>query len=162
MSAMRSLERTFLRGSCASASFMKRVAAEDNAKGRHRGIRRNIVLTLAGPGAQVYECRRRRRQNCPGYSRTSDRDRYCRRQDVGRHYAGPNWHTSTAERGWKSASATAPGATQRISPGSKLEVGPRLAAGGILSGVTTGKRIQYPGGKIEGKRGRGKIQSAPY
>ena len=121
-----------------------------------------VVLTAHAEGAQVYECKAGADDKPAWAFREPIATLMLDGKTVGRHYAGPTWEHSDGSVVVGKSAASVPGATPNDIPWLKLEVISRRGSG-ILSGVTTVRRINTQGGNFEGACDKiDATHSAPY
>jgi hypothetical protein len=127
------------------------------------------IVTLHAEGAQIYECK-------PGSGNKSSSEGAALTwqfrepiatlivdgKSVGRHYAGPNWDYFDGSGVKGKVVASAPSATPNDIPWLKIDVVDHHN-NGILSNVTTVRRINTKGGLAQGSCERaGDYLSVPY
>src|SRR5262249_17890684 len=105
----------------------------------------NAVVTLHAEGAQVYECKAGNDGKLAWAFREPIATLILDGKTVGRHYAGPNWEHADGSAVVAKAVANVAGKTPSDIPWLKLEVTAHRGSG-LLSGVTTGQRINTQGG----------------
>ena len=125
------------------------------------------IVTLHAEGAQIYECKPDSGNKSEGRALTWQfREPIAALildgKSVGRHYAGPNWDYFDGSAVKGKVVASAPGATSNDIPWLKLDAVEHRNSG-ILSGVTTVRRINTRGGLAQGSCERaGDFLSVPY
>jgi hypothetical protein len=125
------------------------------------------IVTLHAEGAQIYECRPDSGNKSEGRALTWQfREPIAALildgKSVGRHYAGPNWDYFDGSAVKGKVVASAPGATSNDIPWLKLDA-VEHRNNGILSNVTTVRRINTRGGLAQGSCERaGDYLSVPY
>ena len=121
-----------------------------------------VVLSVHAEGAQVYECKAAADGKLAWAFREPIATLLADGKTIGRHYAGPNWEHSDGSAVNGKAAGNAPGATANDIPWLKLSVVSSRGSG-TLTGVTTVKRINTQGGKLDGACDKaGSFRSAPY
>ena len=121
-----------------------------------------VVLSVHAEGAQVYECKADADGKLAWAFREPIATLLADGKTIGRHYAGPNWEHSDGSAVTGKAAGNAPGATANDIPWLKLSVDSSRGSG-TLTGVTTVKRINTQGGKLDGACDKaGSFRSAPY
>jgi hypothetical protein len=125
------------------------------------------IVTLHAEGAQIYECKPDSGNKSEGRALTWQfREPIAALildgKSVGRHYAGPNWDYFDGSAVKGKVVASAPGATSNDIPWLKLDA-VEHRNNGILSNVTTVRRINTRGGLAQGSCERaGDYLSVPY
>ncbi len=126
-----------------------------------------VIVTLHAEGAQIYECKPDS-GNKPEVGALTWQFRepiatlILDGKSVGRHYAGPNWDHFDGSEVKGRVTASGPGATLNDIPWLKLEIVDHRNSG-ILSDVTTIRRINTKGGLAKGSCERaGDFLSVPY
>ena len=125
------------------------------------------IVTLHAEGAQIYECKPDSGNKSGGrvltwQFREPIAALFLDGKSVGRHYAGPNWDYLDGSGVKGKVVASSPGATSNDIPWLKLEVVDHRNKG-ILSDVTTVRRINTRGGLAQGSCERaGDYLSVPY
>jgi hypothetical protein len=125
------------------------------------------IVTLHAEGAQIYECKPDSGNKSEGRALTWQfREPIAALildgKSVGRHYAGPNWDYFDGSAVKGKVVANAPGATSNDIPWLKLDA-VEHRNNGILSNVTTVRRINTRGGLAQGSCERaGDYLSVPY
>lgn len=125
------------------------------------------IVTLHAEGAQIYECKPDS-GNKPGADALTWQFRepiatlILDGKSVGRHYAGPNWDHVDGSAVKGKVVASAPSVTSNDIPWLKLEIVDHRNSG-ILSDVTTVRRINTRGGLAQGSCERaGDFLNVPY
>ena len=126
-----------------------------------------VIVTLHAAGAQLYECKLNS-SNKPEAGALTWQFRepiatlMLDGKSVGRHYAGPTWDYYDGSGVKGKTTASTPGATPNDIPWLKIEIVDHRNSG-ILSNVTTIRRINTRGGLAQGSCERaGDFLSVPY
>src|SRR5260221_8929789 len=109
----------------------------------------SAVVTLHAEGAQVYECKAGSDGKLAWAFREPIATLLLDGKTVGRHYAGPNWEHVDGSAVVGKAVANVAGKTPSDIPWLKLE-GTAHRGSGLLSGLTTVRRINTRGGAPSG------------
>src|SRR5258707_10131564 len=107
-----------------------------------------VVATWHAEGAQVYECKAGADGKLAWAFREPIATLLADGKTVGRHYAGPSWENADGSAVVGKATGNAPGATPSDIPWLRLDAVSRRGSG-ILSPVTTVRRINTQGGQLE-------------
>ena len=148
---------TFLLATPASAQATLPMAEHDGME----------IVTLHAEGAQIYECKpdssnKPRAEALTWQFREPIATLILDGKSVGRHYAGPNWDYFDGSVVKAKVVASAPSVTSNDIPWLKLDAVEHRNSG-IMSGVTTVRRINTRGGLAQGPCERaGDFLSVPY
>jgi hypothetical protein len=126
-----------------------------------------VIATLHAEGAQIYECKPDSGDNSEGRALTWQfrepiATLVINGMSIGRHYAGPSWDHADGSGVKGRVVGSAPGATSNDIPWLKIEAVEHRGSG-ILSDVTTVRRINTKGGVVQGPcESVGNYRSVPY
>jgi hypothetical protein len=128
-----------------------------------------VLVTFHAEGAQIYECKPDLNAKSPSQARSPTwqfREPIATLlvdgKSIGRHYAGPNWDYIDGSGVKGKVVSSAPGATPDDIPWLQIDVSEHRGDG-ILSNVTTVRRINTKGGIAQGScEHAGNYLSVPY
>jgi hypothetical protein len=122
----------------------------------------NVLTTLHGEGAQIYECRAATDGKLGWQLREPIATLFLDGKTVGRHYLGPAWEYIDGSLVVGKIAAIVFGATPEDIPWLRLQVTEHRGSG-MFSGVTTVQRINTKGGVVQGScEHAGAYLSVPY